>query len=175
MTEKKSVKKNTAQRRSAARLAAVQALYNSELSDRSADAVLQDFLEHGMGATVTMAPSEDEAEVEHHLIDPDGRLLTSIFRGALEGREDFDRMIAAALSGDWSMERLESVLRAILRAGTFELARRPETPVKVVLSEYVDIAHAFYSGPEPGLVNAVLDRIARIVRAEEIGSNAGSR
>lgn len=174
MTEKKSVKKNLSQRRSAARLAAVQALYTSELSDRSADAVLEDFIQHGLGATAS-ALDEDETEVEHRLSEPDGPLLTAIFRGSLEARDDLDTMIGGALSGDWTMERLESLLRAILRAGAFELARRPETPVKVVLSEYVDIAHAFYSGPEPGLVNAVLDRIARVVRAEEIGSNAGSR
>ena len=77
-------------------------------------------------------------------------------------------MIAGALSKEWSMERLEAVLRAILRAGAFELSTRTDIPPKVTISEFVDVAHAFYTGTEPKLVNAVLDRIARVVRAEDL-------
>lgn len=159
-------------RKSAARLAAVQALYQVDLGDMSPDTVLQDFLQHGIGSTalqtVRGADYEDEREVEAALVEPDGELLTSLVRGALASKDDLDRMVAGALSRDWSVERLESVLRSILRAGAFELSTRPDIPPKVTISEYVDIAHAFYSGPEPGLVNAVLDRIAKVVRAEEL-------
>ncbi len=179
MTAKKGRNKNSVQARSAARLAAVQALYHAEMSEHAPDRVLDDFLKHRIGAKVSIAPSQDDdagtAEVEHELAEPDPILFTAIFRGTLARRDDFDGMIAGALTGDWTVERLESVLRAILRAGACELADFPDVPVRVVISEYVDIAHAFYSGPEPGLVNAVLDRIGRVVRAGEIGSDARSR
>ena len=179
MTAKKGKKKNTAQARSAARLAAVQALYHVELSGHTPDRVLDDFLEHHIGAKVSVAdPGEDDVggnEVEHALTEPDPILLAALFRGALTRQEALDEMIAGALTGDWSVERLESVLRAILRVGAYELADCPDVPVRVVISEFVDIAHAFYSGPEPGLVNAVLDRIGRVVRAGEIGGDAGAR
>lgn len=179
MTSPKGHKKKSVQARSSARLAAVQALYHTEMSGQVPDRVLADFLEHGIGAKVMLAPDGDDqtssAEVEHALADPDPLLLTSIFRGTLARRDDFDEMIAGALSSDWTVERLESVLRAILRAGACELADFPDVPVRVVISEYVDIAHAFYSGPEPGLVNAVLDRIGRVVRAGEIGGDARPR
>ncbi|MDR3440832.1 transcription antitermination factor NusB [Telmatospirillum sp.] len=172
-------KNKSALRRSTARLAAVQALYQSELTGHPADRVLEDFLQYGIGSSVTLGQDADEdsagGEVEHILAPPDGALLAVIFRGATARREVLDEMIAGALTGDWTVERLESVLRAILRGGAFELIDCPDVPVRVVISEYVDIAHAFYSGPEPGLVNAVLDRIARVVRADEIGGDARPR
>jgi N utilization substance protein B len=175
MTAKKGRKKNNAPARSAARLAAVQALYHVELSGHTPDHVLDDFLKHHIGLKVSIAPSGDDdiggAEVEHSLTEPDPLLLTSLFRGTFARREALDEMIGGALSADWSVERLESVLRAILRVGAYELADCPDVPVRVAISEYVDIAHAFYSGPEPGLVNAVLDRIGRVVRADEIGGD----
>ena len=95
-------------------------------------------------------------------------MLTDTVRGALAQRKAIDEMIGDALSKDWSLERLESVLRAILRAGAFELTTRADIPPKVTISEFVDVAHAFYTGSEPGLVNAVLDRIARAARAEDL-------
>ena len=82
-------------------------------------------------------------------------------------------MITPALSAEWPLERLEAVLRAILRAGAYELFARADVPLKVVITEYVDIAHAFFEGKEPGLVNAVLDRIGRVLRTDEAGGNAG--
>ncbi|HXP97174.1 MAG TPA: transcription antitermination factor NusB [Telmatospirillum sp.] len=179
MTAKKGRKKNSAQAKSAARLAAVQALYHVELSGHTPDHVLDDFLEHHIGAKVSLVPAGEEesgaAEVEHDLTAPDSILFAALFRGALSRQDALDEMIAGALTGDWSVERLESVLRAILRVGAYELADCPDVPVRVVISEFVDIAHAFYSGPEPGLVNAVLDRIGRVVRAGEIGGDVGAR
>lgn len=151
-----------ARRRSAARLAAVQALYQLEFGG-TPETVLRDILQHGSDE------AEGVASDESALVEPETDLLTSIVRGTLERQERLDGMIAGALSKDWPMERLEAVLRAVLRAGAFELSERPDVPPRVVISEYVDVAHAFYSGPEPGLVNAVLDRIARVVRAEEFG------
>ncbi|HIJ63339.1 MAG TPA: transcription antitermination factor NusB [Rhodospirillaceae bacterium] len=145
----------TARERSSARLAAVQALYLMDMTGAPVDKVLDDFLHHGLGG---------EPEAEERLAIPDPLLFTDILRGAVERGQDLDAMVGQALSGDWSVERLENILRAILRAGAYELTARPDVPMKVVISEYVDLAYAFYSGPEPGLVNAVLDRIGKVVR-----------
>lgn len=176
MTAKTGKTRNSAQRRSAARLAAVQALYDTELTGTMIETVLRDFLDHGIGAKALVAkPDDEDSEVEEALAEPDAVLFAAIVRGTMVRREDFDAMIDGALTNDWTSERLEAVLRAILRAGAFELASRPDVPVRVVISEYVDVAHAFYSGPEPKLVNAVLDRIARVVRTGEIEGNAGGR
>lgn len=170
---KRRIPSASTRRKSAARLAAVQALYQIEIGEVGTDAALKDFLQHGIAATSPHlvrdeGEDEDGREVEMAMVEPDGELFTSLVRGALDRREDLDRMVAGALSRDWTVERLEAVLRAILRAGAFEIASRTEIPPRVTISEYVDVAHAFYSGPEPGLVNAVLDRIARVVRAEEL-------
>ena len=81
-------------------------------------------------------------------------------------------MIRNALSEDWPLSRLDSTLRAIMRAGVYELMKRADVPVAVIVSEYVDIAKAFYEDEEPKLVNAVLDRVARQVRGEGRGKDA---
>ena len=162
-------KKNSGRSRSTARLAAVQALYDAEVTGDSVDVLLKDFIDHGIGSRAIVTDEEDESETEVALTAPDPLLLAAILRGSLAQAEKLDGIVAQALTGDWSIERLEQVLRAILRAAAFELTNMPDTPVRVVISEYVDIAGAFYAGPEPGLVNAVLDRIARVVRAAELG------
>lgn len=165
-----------ARRKSAARLAAVQALYQIDLSGATPDQVLKDILQHGIAATALRSETDEfdeEREIETALVEPDGELLTGIVRGALAQRERIDEMVTGALSRDWTLERLEAVLRAILRAGAYELSVRTDIPPKVTISEFVDVAHAFYTGPEPGLVNAVLDRIARVARAEDL--NRGER
>jgi N utilization substance protein B len=162
------------QARSAARLAAVQALYDAEITGASADTLLKDFVDHKIGSRA-LVTGADEVETEMDLAPADPLLLAAVLRGALERAEQLDQVVGQALTGDWHVERLESVLHAILRAGAFELTAMPETPARVVISEYVDVASAFYSGPEPGLVNAVLDRIARVVRTAELGGDGRSR
>ncbi|MBR9970593.1 transcription antitermination factor NusB [Magnetospirillum sulfuroxidans] len=144
-----------ATRRSAARLAAVQALYSMEITGVSAEQALDEFRQRL------------ESEPRGKLADPDGDLVSLLVRGATAEGAELDRQIAAGLARDWTVDRLESVLRAILRAGAFELKSRPQTPARVAITEYVDVAHAFYSGPEPGLVNAVMDRMARNLRPAE--------
>ena len=168
MSKKSARNASSSQRRSAARLAAVQALYQMDMTGAATDAVLADFLQHGIGATAVAGDAEDGGEIETDLVAPDGALLGEIVRGAVDRRTLLDEMIAGALSRDWTSERLEAVLRSILRAGAWELFARADIPPRVVISEYVDVAHAFYSGTEPGLVNAVLDRIARVVRPEAL-------
>ena len=94
-------------------------------------------------------------------------------------REDIDRGLSSALSADWPLERLEVILRAILRVAVYELLARPDVPARVIISEYLDIAHAFFAGKEPGLVNGVLDRLARSIRSEGLrddqADNAAAR
>ncbi|MBF0333658.1 MAG: transcription antitermination factor NusB [Alphaproteobacteria bacterium] len=160
-------------RRSAARLAAVQVLYQIEMSGASADEVLRDVLREGGMAVAAAVAEEDGHDGPETMIEPDGELLAFLVRETLAERERFDEVVGASLSRDWPAERLEAVLRAILRAGACEMIRRPAVPPRVVISEWVDVAHAFYAGHEPGMVNAVLDRIARVVRPEEMGGDNG--
>lgn len=148
-----------AQRRSAARLAAVQILYSMEIAGIG--------VEESLAQGGTGLGGEDQPAAE-----PDGALVAFLVRGAAADREHLDQLIGDELADDWTMERLEALLRAILRAATCELGTRPKTPARVAISEYVDIAHAFYSGPEPGLVNAVLDRLARRLRPDEFAQSS---
>ncbi len=144
-----------ATRRSAARLAAVQALYSMEITGVTAEQALDE-----MQARL-------DGEPKGAMAAPDGDLVAFLVRGATIEGGALDGLIGQALARDWTVDRLEAVLRAILRAGSFELKARTQTPARVAISEYVDVAHAFYSGPEPGLVNAVMDKVARALRPEE--------
>ncbi len=144
-------------KQSAARLAAVQALYQAELTGASVDTVLAEFLAHRLNEEVDGVS----------LAAADRGLLDLLVRGAGKERDELDDMLAAVLDEDWPVERLEILLQILLRVGALELIRRPEAPVRVVVSEYVDLANAFFGGKEPGLVNGVLDRLARALRGEE--------
>ena len=104
--------------------------------------------------------------------EADAQWFRAILAGVVENQKAVDPLIGQSLTEDWPLSRLDSTLRAILRAGVFELTRREDVPVAVIVSEYVDIAKAFYEEDEPKLVNAVLDRVARRVRGEGRGKNA---
>lgn len=145
-------------RRTAARLAAVQALYQIELSDGTVEAVIAEFIKHRLG----------RGGGDDNFGEADPTLFADIVRGAMARRADLDGMIAGALAADWPLDRLEVILRSVLRVGAYELLARPDVPARVVISEYLDIAHAFFSGKEPGLVNGVLDRLARTLRPGEV-------
>lgn len=150
-------------RRSAARLAAVQALYQIDHSGVPPSIVLEEFLRFRLGESF-----DTENDVA-----PDKSMFTQIVRGVTGSGKELDEMIAAALSDKWTIDRLEVILRAILRAGVYELRSRGNTPARVVITEYVDVAHAFYEGQEPGMVNGMLDRIARVLRPAEFGAPEG--
>ena len=143
-------------KRSAARLAAVQALYQAELTGAPVEAVLAEFLALRLGEEIDGVS----------LAGADRGLLELLVRGVGKERDELDDMLAAVLDEDWPVERLETLLRILLRVGALELSRRPEAPVRVVVSEYVDLAGAFFGGKEPGLVNGVLDKLARALRPE---------
>jgi transcription antitermination protein NusB len=146
-------------RRTVARLAAVQALYQLELNPAlDAEAVVREFARYRLG---------QELEGDQ-LAEADPAFFASIVRGVAADQERLDTEISAALVEDWPLARLDSVLRAILRAGTWELAHRADVPPRVSVSEYTSIAHAFFTGKEPAMANGVLDRLARTLRPEDM-------
>lgn len=151
---------------SAARLFAVQALYQIAMSGASMDSVLEEFLRH------RLRDADDTVDVPE-AVKPKAELFSELVRGAIRRREEINDMIAAVLPENWSLDRLESVLRCILEAGVYELLARRRTPARVVINEYVDLTHAFYAGAEPGMVNGILDRLARKVRPAEFGIDTG--
>jgi N utilization substance protein B len=140
--------------RSAARLAAVQALYQHEMEGTPIPRLLHEFHEHRLGAVI-----EDE---QYHHAERD--FFDDIVMGADARRSEIDGLIAGRLAEGWTLERLDRPMRAILRAGAYELIARPDVPVASVISEYVDVAHAFYDKRESGFVNGLLDAIAKGAR-----------
>lgn len=155
--------------RGAARLAAVQALYQIELTGTPFDRVLGEFAVHRLGAPGAPPPLDGPGGDDEAVGEADRELFATIVRGASTERTALDEIIGPALAPGWLLERMDRVLRAILRAGAYELKARPETPARVVITEYVDLANAFYEGREPGFVNGVLDKLARVLRPQEIG------
>jgi N utilization substance protein B len=152
-----------ATKRSAARLAAVQALYQMEMTGVSADAVIVQFFD----------PEVRRQWSETSPAEFDRGMFSQIVKGVAKQRDEFDRIVGAALSADWTVDRLEIILRSILEAGTYELTERTDVPPRVTITEYVDVAHAFYSGAEPGMVNGVLDKISRKFRDTEMSAGRG--
>jgi N utilization substance protein B len=140
--------------RSAARLAAVQALYQQEMEQIPLQRLLKEFHDHRLGV-----PIEEE---QYHEAERD--FFDDLVTGAIERRDDIDGAISAKLASGWTLERLDRPMRALLRAGAYELVARPDVPVATVISEYVDVAHAFYDKRESGFVNGLLDSIAKEVR-----------
>jgi len=142
-----------ANQRGAARLAAVQALYQMDVGRQTLEDTLSQFSEHMLGR---------EVEGEQYL-PADADFFKQIVTGVIRSQLDIDPTIDKALSNDWPVGRIDATLRAILRAAAFELLRRRDIPAGVVITEYVDIAKAFYEDDAPGMVHAVLDAIAKQV------------
>ena len=140
--------------RSAARLAAVQALYQLEMEGTPLHLLLHEFHEHRLGATI-----EDVtyAEAEQNFFD-------DVVSGVDRRRAEIDGLISARLSSGWPLDRLDKPMRQILRAGTYELLARQDVATGTVISEYVDVAHAFYDKREAGFVNGLLDGVSKDVR-----------
>jgi N utilization substance protein B len=152
-----------AMERRAARLAAVQALYQWEQAGAGAGTIVKEFSEHRIGNAVD--------GVELPAADP--KLFSDLVHGATANIAELDSMIAGVLTEDWSVERLESILRAVLRCGTYELAHRTDIPPKVAISEYLAVADAFLGGKETALANGVLDRLAHLLRPAEMEQARG--
>ncbi len=144
--------------RSGARLSVVQALYDMEISGKGVLDALAEFETFWLGKEID--------GVVHPPAEP--AFFRDLLRGVVEEQRTIDPQIDQALSQGWPLKRIEVVLRAILRAGTYELMFRRDVPARAAISEYVDVAHSFYTGDEPGMVNAVLDKVARQTRAAEL-------
>jgi N utilization substance protein B len=141
-------------RRSAARLAAVQALYQHASSGTPQAKLLAEFHDHRLGGEV-------EGE---QLSEADQPFFDDIVSGTLARGDEIDGLLAGFLGEGWTLDRLDRLMLQILRAGAYELVARPDVPRAAVVSEYVDVAHAFYDRREAGFVNALLDRLGRSVR-----------
>ena len=151
--------------RSAARLAAVQALYQMDLSGKTVVDALAEFEAFWIGR-----------EVEGIEFKPsDIEFFRNVISGVVQNQRAIDVKIDKALAEGWPLRRVEAVLRAILRAGGYELMFRKDVPARVVITEYVDVTHGFYGEDEPGLVNAVLDTLARDVRPGELEKKAAGQ
>lgn len=144
--------------RAAARLAALQALYQMEATEESVEAVIAEFRAHRLGQTGE--GTLEAADLGH---------FVNLVRGVVENQTALDQAIHGSLAPGWSLTRIDSILRALLRAAAHELFARPDIPARVVVNEYVEVARAFFEGEEPKFVNAVLDRLARARRPEEFG------
>ena len=146
-----------ANKRGAARLAAVQALYQMDLAGTGFNDIVAEFESHWLGGEVEGA----------QYMPAEAAYFRDIVGGVVREQGKLDPQIDAALTRGWPLKRIEAVLRAVLRAGAYELACRADVPARVVMSEYVDVAGAFVDEDETGMVNAVLDQLARKLRAEE--------
>jgi transcription antitermination protein NusB len=157
--------------RSIARTAAVQALYQMDMAGTDLNQVIEEF-EHLRFAAAAVTSGGTDA---HNEIDPeektegaDAQFFADILRGVVRRQRDIDPVIDQQLVEGWRLVRVDSILRAILRAGVFELMERPDVPARVVINEYINVAHSFFDDEEPRVVNGVLDKIARKTRGPEI-------
>jgi transcription antitermination protein NusB len=146
-----------ANRRGAARLAAVQALYQMDIAGTGVHEILAEFESHWIGK-----------EVEgNQYLPAEAAFFRDVVTGLVREQRKLDPLIDAALAQSWPLKRIEAILRAVLRAGAYELDQRRDVPARVVVSEYVDVANAFVEREETGMVNAVLDQLARQLRGTE--------
>ena len=147
-----------ANKRGAARLAAVQALYQMDMAGTGLNEIVAEFESHWLGREVEGA----------QYLPVEAKFFRDIVSGVLREQRSLDPLVDAALARGWPLRRIDAILRAVLRAGAYELGHRGDIPARVVVSEYVDVANAFVDAEETGMVNAVLDQIARQYRSDEL-------
>jgi N utilization substance protein B len=158
--KKKAASEKKANRRGAARLAAVQALYQMDIAGAGINDVFAEFESHWIGG---------EVEGDKYL-PAEAAFFREVVSGVVRDQARLDPLIDDALSRGWPLKRIDAILRAVLRAGAYELEHRKDIPGRVVVSEYVDVANAFVDREETGMVNAVLDQIGRQFRPDEFGN-----
>jgi len=151
---------NRAASRSAARLAAVQALYQMDMTGIDLNEVVAEFETHRLG---------QEVEGEQYC-EAEAQFFRDLVEGVVREQRRLDPMIDQQLAEGWRLTRVDSILRAILRSGTYELLLRDDVPARVVITEYVDIAHAFFGEDEPKVVNGILDRLGHKLRPQEFAA-----
>ena len=143
--------------RSASRIAAALALYQMDLAGADVTDVIREF-------TTLRFPNSEAGET---IAGADPAFFAELLRGVVRRQLDLDPMIDEQLASGWRLQRIDSILRAILRSGAFELVERLDVPARVVINEYIDVAHAFFNNDEPKVVNGVLDRLAHRLRPAE--------
>lgn len=148
--------------RSAARLAAVQALYQQEMEGTAVAPLLHEFHHHRLGATIDGVEYAD-AEVD---------FFDDLVKGVDARLAEIDALVAARLADGWSLARLDKPMKAVLRAGAYELVARPDVPTATIINEYVDVAKAFYDKREAGFINGLLDAVARDVRGSPLDQSS---
>lgn len=157
-------KKSAVVPRSAARLAAVQALYQMDLAQTDLTDVISEFSVHRMQE---LADTQTQPRF-------DNAFFTSLLRGVVKKQLDIDPEVNKRLATGWNLSRIDSILRAILRAGAYEIMFRLDVPAKVIINEYLNIAHAFLDEKETSVVNGVLDTLAKTGRPKEVGEQTSS-
>src|SRR5271166_2475041 len=150
--------------RTASRFAAVQALFQAEQAGDNPETVIDQFVRHRLGNLEGQDGFEDG-----RIPDAEVTLFSRLVREAVRRQDVIDPLLVEALPGDWPLARIDPVLRALMRAGAAELSMVEGPPAKVVINEYLDVARGFFIGAEPGMANAVLDRLARQLRPGEFG------
>jgi transcription antitermination protein NusB len=148
-------------RRSAARLAASQALYQMEIADKGLNDILAEFEAHWLGQEI-----EGDAYAPADLV-----FFRDVVSGVQRDQLPIDRALDDTLAKGWPLRRVEALMRAILRAAFYELRSRPDVPARVAVTEYVDVAAAFFGPEESGMINAVLDALARQTRPAEFATD----
>ncbi|GAB6854510.1 transcription antitermination factor NusB [Asaia astilbis] len=164
MTDEAQTKNPPKRSRTVARVAAVQALFQCEQGGENAETVINQFQRHRLGST------QEESFDEGHAPDADFRLFGLIVKGTTLAQDRIDEALIGALPESWPLSRLDPVLRALLRAGVWELGE--DVPARVVINEYLDVAHGFFSGDEARLVNGVLDALGKKRETGTAGADA---
>jgi len=152
----------TTRPRTAARVAAVQALFQSEQAPENAETVIDEFVRHRLGELPGTGGFEDGRAPDAHV-----KLFGQIVRMAVQRQTELDTLLIEALPEEWKLARLDPVLRALLRAGGAELSMKDGAPAKVIINEYLDVAYGFFDGDEPRMANGLLDKLARTLRPKE--------
>jgi transcription antitermination protein NusB len=147
--------------RTAARVAAVQALYQMDMAGTDLNAVIDEFVR----LRFPRAPGDEAAA------GADPTFFNDLLRGVVRRQRDIDPLVDHQLAEGWRLVRIDAIMRAILRAGVFELMERTDVPARVVINEYINVAHSFFSDDEPKVVNGVLDKLGRRLRAAEFDRN----
>jgi len=161
-------------RRTSARIAAVQALYEMDMTDASADPILNEFMAQRW-KQAGRDENDDERATDLDDLPPfDDDLLKEIVNGVAANAGELDQFIDKALTGKWTIERLEVLIRAILRAATYEMRHMTETNARIILNEYMGVSHSFFSGTEPGLINGVMDKLAHELRPHDVKKDSVS-
>jgi transcription antitermination protein NusB len=152
---------------SAARLAAVQALYEIDLTDADTEQVINDFIEKRWRSVTLRDPDIEPGDGgKARLPNPDPGVLRTLIDGVITSRDEVDQTISEALEGDWTLERLDALMRNLLRTAAYELKHLPDTPRKTVLSEYGDLAHTFFDEKDAKFAVAAILNLAQLIRPE---------